>query len=257
VKRLWLCGIALFLLAAVVQFPAAWFAPWLSQATHQRWRLGAVEGTVWQGSATVYGFDRPSGRWHPGRGLRWRLAARELLPGMRGLGRLAVQVDFDQGGGAKLAAGIRGWSIERIDAMLSADQIAALLPGTLGDYGWSGTMRGRGAEYRCRWTRTECTGQIELTWERAAVAQIPGPPLGDYLLRLTAEGAALRFDLRTVRGRLQIAGAGELSAGTLRFAGEAAAAGEGAAGLDPILRAIGRPGTAPGRYLIEYREKMR
>jgi len=107
------------------------------------------------------------------------------------------------------------------------------------------------------WTRTECAGQIELTWERAAVAQIPGPPLGDYLLRLTAEGAALRFDLTTVRGRLQIAGAGELSSGTLRFAGEAAATGEGAAGLDPVLRAMGRPGTAPGRYLIEYRETMR
>jgi len=156
-----------------------------------------------------------------------------------------------------LAAGIRGWSIERIDATLSADQIAALLPGTLGDYGWSGTMRGRGAEYRCRWTRPECTGRIELTWERAAVAQIPGPPLGDYRLRLTAEGEALRFDLTTVRGRLQIAGAGELSAGTLRFAAEAAATGEGAAGLDTVLRTIGRSGTAPGRYLIEYRETMR
>ena len=256
-KRLWLYGIALFLLAAVVQFPAAWLAPWLAEATHQRWRLGAVDGTVWEGRATVYGFDRPSGRWHAGRGLRWRLAARELLPGVRGLGRLAVQVDFDEGGGAKLAAGIEGWSIERIDAVLSADQIAALLPGTLGDYGWSGTMRGRGTEYRCRWTRPECAGQIELTWERAAVAQIPGPPLGDYLLRLTAEGAALRFDLRTVRGRLQIAGAGELSEGTLRFAGEAAATGEGAASLEAVLRSIGRPGAAPGRYLIEYREKMR
>ena len=96
-----------------------------------------------------------------------------------------------------------------------------------------------------------------MAWERAAVAQIPGPPLGDYLLRLTAEGAALRFDLKTVRGRLQIAGAGELSAGTLRFAGEAAAAGEGAASLEAVLRSIGRPGSAPGRYLIEYREKMR
>lgn len=138
--------------------------------------------------------------------------------------------------------------------MLSADQIAALLPGTLGDYGWSGTMRGRGAEFRCRWTRPECTGQIELTWERAAVAQIPGPPLRDYVLRLIAEGEALRFDLTTVRGRLRIGGAEEWSAGTLRFAGEAAATGEGAASLDTVLRAIGRSGTAPGRYLIEYRE---
>ena len=255
--RLWLYGIALFLLAAMVQFPAAWIAPWLAEATHQRWRLGAVDGTVWDGRATVHGFDRPSGRWHPGRGLRWRLVAGELLPGPGGPARLAFQVDFDEGGGARLAAAIGGWSIERIDATLSAGQIAALLPGTLGDYGWSGTMRGRGAQYRCRWARPECTGQIELNWERAAVAQIPGPPLGDYQLRVSAEGEALRFDLKTLRGRLQIAGAGELNAETLRFSGEAEAQGEGAAGLEAVLRAMGRPGTAPGRYLIEYREKLR
>lgn len=256
-KRLWLFGVALFLVCAIVQLPAAWLAPWIAQATHQRWRFGAVEGTLWQGRAAIYGFDRPSGRWRPGRGLRWRLAASELLPGRRGPGRLAVQVDLDEGGGVRLAAGIHGWSIERIDAMLAADQIAALLPGTLGDYGWSGTMRGRGAEFGCRWGRPECTGQVELTWEHAGVAQIPGPPLGDYQLRVTAEGEALRFDLATVRGRLQITGAGELSAGQLRFNGEAAATGEGAASLNPILASVGRPGSAPGQYVIEYRETLR
>ena len=259
-KRLWLFGVGLFLLAAIVQLPAAWLAPWIAQATHQRWRLGAVEGTVWQGRATLFALDRPTGRWRPGRGVRWRLAAGKLSPGLKrleGLGRLAVQVDLDDGGGAQLAAGVRGWSIERLDAMLAADQIAALLPGALGEYGWSGTMRGRGAEFRCGWTRPDCTGRIELMWQRAAVAEIPGPPLGDYLLRLTAEGEALRFDLRTARGRLQITGSGELSAGTLRFAGEAGATGESAGNLDTILRALGRPGAAPGRYLIEYRETLR
>ncbi len=183
--------------------------------------------------------------------MHWRLAPRELLQG-----RLAVQADLDDGGGVLLAAGIRAWSIARLDAMVSADQIAALLPGTLGDYGWSGAMRARSAEFRCRWARPECTGQIELAWESAAVAQIPGPPLGDYRLRLTAEGEALRFDLGTTRGRLQIAGSGELSAGVVRFAGEAAATGEGAGSLDAILRTLGRPGAAPGRYLIEYRETL-
>jgi len=252
VKRLWLFGVGLFAFAAVVQLPAAWLAPWIAQATHQRWRLGGVEGTLWQGRATVYGLDRPSGRWHAGRGISWRLAWGELLRG-----RLAVQADLDGGGGARLAAAIRGWSIERLDAVVSADQIAALLPGTLGDYGWSGRMRARADEFHCLWASSQCTGRIELTWENAAVAQVPGPPLGDYRLRLTAEGKALRFDLATTRGRLQITGSGELSARSLRFAGEAAATGESAGNLGTILRALGRPGAAPGRYLIEYRETMR
>jgi general secretion pathway protein N len=252
VRRLWLFGAGLFLVFAVVQLPAAWLAPWIAQATHQRWRLGAVEGTLWHGRAAVYGFDRASGRWRAGRGLRWRIAWGELPAWPP---RLAAQVDLDDGGSARIAAAIGGWSVERIDALVSADQIVALLPGTLGDYGWSGTMRARGAEFGCRWKRPECTGQIELAWERAGVAQLPGPPLGDYRLRVTAEGEALRFDVATVSGRLQITGAGELSAGQLRFNGEAAATGD--ASLIPILASIGRPGAAPGRYVIEYREPMK
>lgn len=250
-KRLWLFGVGLFALAAIVQWPAAWLAPWIAQATHQRWRFGAVEGTLWRGRATVYGLDRPSRRWRAGRGVGWHLAWSEMFRG-----RLAVQVDLDDGGGARLAAGIRGWSIERLDAVVSADQIAALLPGTLGEYGWSGRMRALADEFRCLWTGSQCTGRIQLTWEDAAVAQIPGPVLGDYRLRLTAEGKALRFDLATTRGRLQITGSGELSTGSLRFNGEAAAAGENAGNLDTILRALGRPGAAPGRYLIAYREAL-
>lgn len=251
-KRLWLFGVGVFLVSAIVQLPAAWLAPWIAQATHQRWRLGAVEGTLWQGRATVFGFDRPSGRWRAGRGVRWRTAWGELLAWPP---RLPVQVDIDNGGGARLAAAIGGWTVERLDALLSADQIVALLPGTLGGYGWYGTMRARGAEFGCRWRRPECAGRVELTWERAGVAQIPGPPLGDYQLRVTAEGEALRFDLATVRGRLQITGAGELSAGQLRFNGEAAATGD--VSLVPILVSVGRPGAAPGRYVIEYRETLR
>ena len=251
-KLLWLLGMGLFLLAGIVQLPAAWLAPWIAQISHQRWRLGAVEGTVWQARAVLYGLDRPTGRWHLGRGLQWRLAGSELLRG-----RLAVQVDMDDGGGARLAAGVRTWTIERLDARLSADQVAALLPGTLGDYGWSSAMRAHADEFRCEWARPVCSGRIELTWDGAAVAQVPGPPLGDYRLRLTAEGEALRFDLGTARGRLQIAGSGELSAGSLHFVGEAASMGDDVGNLDAILRVLGRPGTAPGRYLIDYREKLR
>lgn len=239
------------MLAAVAQWPAAWVAPRIAQATHQRWRLGAVEGTIWHGRATVYGLDRPSRRWRAGRGVGWRFSWGELLRG-----RLAVQVDLDDGGGARLAAGIQSWSIERLDAMVSADQVTALLPGALGEYGWSGRMHARTIQFRCLWASSQCAGRIELAWDDAGVTQIPGPTLGDYRLRLTAEGKALRFDLATIRGRLQITGSGELSAGSLRFNGEAAAAGENAGNLDTILRAIGRPGAARGRYLIEYREAL-
>lgn len=250
-KRLWFFGIGLLLFAAIIQWPAASLAPSVAQATDQRWRLAGVEGTLWQGRATVYAFDRPSGRWHAGRGMRWQLAWSELLQG-----RLAVQLTLDEGGGVRLAAGIDGWALERLDVTLRADQVAALLPGALGEYGWSGIMRARSAEFRCRWKRPDCTGRIELDWEHAALEQFTGPVLGDYRLQLVAEGQALRFDLATLRGRLQITGAGELSDGKLHFIGEATANGDGAGNLENLLRTLGRPGAVPGRYLIEYREKI-
>jgi len=252
VKRLWLLGIGLFLLAAIAQFPAAWLAPWIEQASAQRWRLGAVEGTVWNGRAMLSAYDRTSGRWHPAVGVHWRFLWNELARG-----GASLQVSLDQGGGAHLGAGLQGWLIERLDVALPVAYATALLPGTLGEYGWSGTAQARGNGFGCRWSRPVCIGRIDLQWTDAAIKQIPGPALGDYQVRLIAEGEALRFDLGTLRGRLQVAGSGEVNAETLRFSGEAEAKGEGAGGLEAVLRAIGRPGTAPGRYRIEYREKLR
>ncbi|OGA19140.1 MAG: hypothetical protein A3H32_01145 [Betaproteobacteria bacterium RIFCSPLOWO2_02_FULL_63_19] len=252
-KRLWwLFAAGLFLLALIVQWPAAWLAPRIEQATQQRWRLGSVRGTVWRGQAVLYSLDRSSGRWHPGRRIHWDFVWGELLRG-----RLAVQTGLGDAGRVRLAAGPRSWSIEELDATMPAEQIAVLLPATLADYGWSGPMHARAQVFSCQWGRAGCVGRIDLSWTKAAVAYVPGPPLGDYQLRLTAEGKALRFDLATVRGRLRITGAGELSGGALRFTGEAWANGEHAGNLETILQALGRPGAAPGRYLIEYREKIR
>jgi len=248
-KRLWLSGLALFLLAAFVQAPAAWLGSWIDQATSQRWRLGGVEGTVWRGRATVHGLDRPTHRWRTGVPLHWR-AIWSGLP----RGQFAVQIDLDEGHGALLTAGLEGWAIARLDALLPVSLVAVLLPVKLGDYGWSGTVRAQGTGFGCDWARGACTGRIDLLWEQASVALIPGLVLGDYRVRITGEGEALRFDLATVRGPLQIAGAGELSAAAMRFNGEAHAEGDSAARLDVVLRALGRPAAAPGRYLIEYRE---
>lgn len=250
-KHVW-WGVGLFLVALIVQWPAAWLAPRVGQITEHRWRLGTAEGTIWRGRAVLYSLDRSSDRWHTGRRIRWNVVWRDLFQG-----RLAVQTELDDGGGVRFVAGPAGWAIERLNARVPAEQIAVLLPATLADYGWSGAMRAHADEFRCRWGREGCAGKVDFEWSKAAVALIPGPPLGDYQLRLTAEGKALRFDLATVNGRLRIAGAGELSAGMLRFTGEAFATGEHAGNLETILRVIGRPGAGPGRYLIEYREKIR
>jgi general secretion pathway protein N len=248
-KRACAVGIALLLLAIIVQFPAAWLAPVIGRMTSERWRLTDIEGTLWSGRAKLYVFDRPTGYWYRGHAMTWRVLWRKLATGV-----LAAGVGFDDGGRAEITAGARGWTIEGADATFPARQLAVLLPGTIGEYGWGGTIVVRAAAFRCSWGRPTCTGQAELVWGGAATTQIPGSLLGDYRVRVIAEGDALRFTVSTIQGRLQAAGAGEISGGPLRFAGEAYAGG-GDLRLESILRAIGRPGSVPGRYLIDYRER--
>jgi general secretion pathway protein N len=248
-KRWWLLGIFLLLLAAAIQFPAAWIAPEVARLTAQRWRLAGVEGTVWRGRGTLYALHRASGHWYAGPTLTWRVMWGELAKGV-----LAAHIESNDGSRMQAVGRWQGWSLERLEAVLPAVHLAALLPPTLSDYGWSGAIQARTARFGCEWERPDCTGQIEIVWTGAATAQIPGPALGDYRLRLIAEGDALRFDLGTARGRLQLAGSGEFSAGKLRFKGEAAAVGDNDVRLENILRTIGRQGPTPGRYLIEYQE---
>jgi general secretion pathway protein N len=250
-KWLWIVGAALLALAVLVQFPAAWLAAQVARVTQERWRLAHPEGTIWRGRGVLYAQDRVSGRSLAGRGVRWRVVWSALLQG-----RLSAQIDLDDGGKALLSASMPGWSLEQLDASVPAAQMAVLLPTALSDYGWSGSLGARGGPWRCSWSRPVCTGQVEISWKSAATVQIPGPPLGDYRLRLTAEGEALHFDLGTERGRLQIAGAGEFSAGRMRFKGEASATGEDAGRLEAVLRAVGRPGGKPGHYLIDYQERQ-
>jgi hypothetical protein len=171
---------------------------------------------------------------------------------MRGV--VTAHVELDDGGRADFHAGAGGWSLERVDGMFSAAELAVLLPGPLSAYGWSGEIHARSSAFQCAWGRPRCAGQVEFTWNAAGTVQIPGGPLGDYAVRMTAEGDALHFDLGTLRGSLQIRGSGDATAGRLKFDGEAYATGQDTVRLETLLRAIGRPGSAPGRYLIEYRE---
>ncbi|MGE5524074.1 MAG: type II secretion system protein N [Rhodospirillaceae bacterium] len=246
-KRWLFLGAAFTLFAIAAQFPASSLAPAVARATNERWRLAGTEGTVWRGRAVLYTYDRTSGYWSPARGVTWHVLWHRLASGV-----VAAQLQFDDGGRAQLVAGADGWSLADVEASFPAAPLAVLLPSTIGDYGWAGTVIARGTAFRCNWRWPLCTGQFDLAWSGAATAQIPGPALGDYSVRVIGEGDALRFTVGTVRGRLHLVGAGEVSGGRLRFTGEARANANDDVRLESLLRIVGRPGAGPGRYLIEY-----
>ena len=243
-------GFALFLVfllsAIVALWPASALAPWIESVSKGHWHLAAAEGSFWNGNGILLAHDG-AGR-SIAQNIRWQLRWSELVHG-----RIGVNTAFEQGGGL-IVAEPDGITVEQLDAQLPAAMLVILLPGAIGRYGWAGTLHARSNNFHCSWHGDLCAGEIELEWDDAAVAEVTGNRLGDYRVRVVGEGRALRFDLSTLRGRLQINGSGEITRSGLRFNGEAGASGADAASLDALLRTLGRVAATPGRYLIDYRE---
>ncbi|MBI5920546.1 MAG: type II secretion system protein N [Betaproteobacteria bacterium] len=250
--RLRLLGFTLlilfFALAAIILWPASALVPWVESGSNGHWRLSSTEGTVWNGSGMILSHSSDGSAWQIAQNVRW-----QLHPGQLWRGRLLIETSLDQGN-ALITLTTDGVTLEQIDAALPAPMLLVLLPGALGRYGWAGMIHARTNAFNCAWRSHSCSGEIELLWKDAAVAEVPGSKLGDYRFRLVGEGQAMRVDLSTLSGRLQINGSGEIAASGLRFKGEASATGPDAAALDAMLRTLGRSSGTPGKYLIDYRE---
>ncbi len=240
--------ILFFLLAAAIQWPAAWMAPWIDRASSKHWRLATATGTLWNGSGILLVRSGKNAPWRNAQSIHWQLRWSELW-----LGRISIATTLEQGT-LRIVADPHEISVEQLDATLPAAEITPQLPGALGRYGWTGSLDARSKQFRCGWNNHSCQGEIELLWRDAAVSEVPGPALGDYRLLLVGEGRSLHVDLATQRGRLQITGKGEISGNGLSFNGEAVVTGSDSASLKALLGSLGRPAGIPGKYLIDYRE---
>jgi len=250
--RLRLAGFALFilfsLLAAAYLWPATTLAPWLERASNGHWRLAGAEGSLWNGRGTLLARSSDAAPWKTTQNIHWQARWSELRRG-----RFGIDIAFEQGN-ALITLAPGGISLEHFNIGLPASAVVALLPGALGRYNWAGSLRSRGESFQCDWNGGACKGEIELLWSDAAVTEVPGSKLGNYRFRLVGEGQALRVDLTTLSGRLEINGSGEIAGKGLSFHGEAGATGSDAASLDALLRTLGRPAAKPGKYQIDYRE---
>ena len=244
---------ALFVPAAVSQWPAASLAGWVEDNSGGRWKLSGAEGTLWNGSATLLvtesgGASTSTQRWRVVQNVRWRWRWLEILQG-----RLAFDAGLEQGG-ALIAVSSGGVSVENLDTTLPASVLGGLLTGPLARYGWTGNLQARSAAFKCAWSGHACAGEVEILWSNAGISEISQTTLGSYRSRIIGEGQAVHFDLATLDGRLQIAGTGDVDSAGTRFTGEAYAQGAEADRLEAHLRTFGQRGGSAGKYVLDYRD---
>lgn len=256
--------LALLLLAAISQWPAATLASLLERASNDRWRLTSPSGSIWHGAGMLLARADKNTPWRNIQNITWQIRPAELLRG-----RLVADISPEQGR-LRLSAGISGLQAENVELRLPASAIAPLLPGALSRYRWQGMLRADGERFDCNWAGSDCQGRLEVFWREASLGEIPGIVLGDYHITLTGQGPATQIELQTLRGQLQIDGKGELTAADgLHFSGLASAPSVPIAAMAPLtadptlddmpnplaalLNTLGRP-TGDGKYLLEYRQ---
>ena len=193
-------GVAVYVAALVVSLPATWLDAGLQRASDGRMRLAAATGTIWSGigqlevrdMARRQSWSRPvSWRWRPGGLLRARVA-------------YDLSLDPEQ---APTTVTMSWAQIEAkgIDLALPAAAVGLGVP-ALAPFGLVGELHIKAADLVL--ARHATLGSATVQWRGAGSVLSPVQPLGDYELRLVADGPAIRASLHTLTGPLQLDGSG-------------------------------------------------
>lgn len=225
----WLGGF--FALALTATAPATLLDAHLQDASEGRLRLAEARGTLWSGAGLIEIRDE-RGRAGLARPVTWRFMPLGLMRS-----RLAYEVELERG--SRPFPVTLTWSgIELADADISLPAIAlGQAAPRLAVLGLTGDLHlqipalaiGRGG----------VRGNATMQWRNAGSALSPVSPLGDYELRIAADGVAIRTVLRTLQGPLQLDGNGlSTSDGQSGFRATARMSAEQQPQLAPFLRLI-------------------
>jgi general secretion pathway protein N len=228
-------GIAAFALTLLVGLPARLLAPLLPP----RITVGALDGSIWRGSADALALDgRSLGAVH------WQLRPLQVF-----LGRLALDVQLDRRDGqasAGLRLGLGGrFEARNVEAHLP---IESLPPGIV-PRGWAGALRADLAELSLpAGAVPRIAGTVELRNLKAPPPQ--GAAIGSY--RLVFDAASKQKDrlvgrVQDIEGPMQVAGTLTLGADRSYVIDGLVAPREGATqAVTETLRYLGAP-DAQGR----------
>jgi general secretion pathway protein N len=199
-------GLAAYAFALIAAAPATLIDARLQQTSAGALRLAEASGTLWSGSGQIEIRDA-SRRKGIARRVAWRARPAYLLRA-----KLRYDVSLDDAG-KPFPVSISLARVEVTDAAIDLPA-AALGLGVprLVALGLTGDVLLRIG--RLAFERDSIRGNATLQWRRAGSTFTPVSPLGDYELRIDADGSAVRASLRTLRGPLQLDGKGSWTGGS-------------------------------------------
>ena len=198
-------GVGAYAAALIAMAPATLADAWLQGASDGRLRIAEARGTLWSGAGQLE-IRALDGHTGVAKRLAWRLRTDELLRA-----QLAYEVEFDPRPRAFPVT--ISWShiaLENADISLPAAALGLGVP-ELAPLELTGEVQLQVSRLSIGPSATR--GSATLQWRAAGSARSPVSPLGDYELRLEAEGRTVVATLHTLAGPLQLEGRGSWANG--------------------------------------------
>ena len=200
--RWWLfaSGVGVYAAALVASAPATWFDAGLQRVGDGRLRLVEADGTLWSGKGRIE-IREVGGRKGWTRQVAWQLRPAGLLRG-----RLAYNLSLEPGRSpVALTVAWQRVELEDLDIVLPAAAVGVGVP-QLAPLALLGDLHLKAAALSVE--RGGMLGSATMQWHEAGSSLSPLVPLGDYELRVMAEGLTSRASLHTLKGPLQLDGSG-------------------------------------------------
>lgn len=240
-RRAWryvIGGAGFYLVFLLVFAPAQWAAWGVTRLSQGQLYLNQVDGSVWRGRGELIWFRPYTAPVSLGKAA-WGINPLWLVTGRLGVRLELTGADLQAQVHARIAPGISRHSV-------TLQEGRGTFPATLIGTFYSpatllapvGMVRFNIPELNI--TKDGVRGKADIWWENTGIGLSTVNPLGDYHASLQGQSKAATLQLDTVRGALQLSGAGEwqTDTGQFRFQGVAKAAQRGGE-LEPLLKLFG------------------
>lgn len=243
--HLFAIGLVVYGLGVIATAPATLIDAELQHISHGKLRLVEAQGTLWSGSGQIEIRDS-GGRAGVAKSFAWR-----IFPGSLLRGHLVFEIKLEQADKPiPVTISLSGVELADADISLPATALGLGVP-KLAPLGLTGDIALHVASLSIE--GKQIRGNITLQWRGAGSVFTPISPLGDYELKLDAEGAMVNVLLRTIQGSLQLDGKGSwANGGSPDFLATAHVPPQHQQQLDPLLRLIAVERGA-GSFELQYK----